>query len=235
MFSTAWNSASRSAVERGVGAEVAGAFSIAAPTRAVSWPRRVDRAGTGSPAARERADEARSDISSSPWKMLSASAATSRSRTGRSPCAQHDVVAERLVQHVGHRVRVGDDRDRLVRSRWPNSSSHGFARSASVAASEPGTQKRPASMNRRLTPRMRGLVGWYRFRQLASSPGRTRNGSIRDVGDVGQAERLAPVALVGIVRERQQQIDEQRVAAGARMTIGRVDVAAGGTRRPRSG
>ena len=64
--------------------------------------------------------------------MLSRSAATSRSRTGRPPCVDHDVVAERLVEHVGHRVRVGDDGDGAVVERLASSSSHGFARSASV-------------------------------------------------------------------------------------------------------
>ena len=36
---------------------------------------------------------------------------------------------------------------------------HGFARAASLVAADDWNEKRPASMNWRLTPRMRGLVG----------------------------------------------------------------------------
>ena len=54
------------------------------------------------------------------------------------------------------------------------SSSQGFARSASDSAIDAANVKRPASMNPGSGAMIVGFVGRYRFRQLASSPGRTR-------------------------------------------------------------
>ncbi len=156
------------------------------------------RAGTGSPAARETARKLASDMSSSPWKTLSASAATSRSRIGVSAVRQQDLVADALVQHVGHRVRVGDDRHGVSSGNGCDSSSQGLARSASVAASErwnanrPGTDESPADAE---DARAGRLVQIQAARVVARAERETARSS--RFGNVGQAERVAAVALLG--------------------------------------
>ena len=88
------------------------------PTAARLRGGRVDHQERDSPAVRERARmKFASAISSSPWNTLSASAATSRRRIWRVAVRQDDLVAELLVQDVGHRVRVGGNRDDAVRQR----------------------------------------------------------------------------------------------------------------------
>ena len=53
-------------------------------------------------------------------------------------------------------------------------STQGFARSASLSASDAANVKRPLSMKPGSGATIVGAVGRYRFRQLASSPGRRR-------------------------------------------------------------
>ena len=106
------------------------------------------------------------------------------------------------------------------------SSSHGLPRSASLPRDR--ALKREAARLDEARGWHRGSVGFlgsYRFRQLASSPGLTRNGSIRHVGKRVESQRVAAFAAVGIVGQRQQQIDEQRIAAhaGAPIAGGRTD------------
>ena len=158
-------------------------------------------------------------MSSSPWNRLSASAATSRSGPAARPCDDHDVVPERLVEHVGHRVRVGDDRNRLVvllafeklpriRPLLVDSVQRALEREAAG-----GDELAPDAKDSRLT-RLIQI-------QTARIVSRTERGrvtmSIAIEG--GQAEQCAPLGAVGVVNERQHGVDEQRVAACAGVRI----------------
>ena len=77
----------------------------------------------------------------------------------RGPARDHDVVAELLVQHVGHRVRVGNDRDRRRPPRVAVRSSHGFARSSSLEAQRRLKRETPSAEERIRGARMRGFLG----------------------------------------------------------------------------
>ncbi len=109
--------------------------------------------------------------------MLSRSAATNRSRMSRPPAPDHDVLTNLLVQHIGHRVGVADDRDRTIRLRAGQQQPRIGAFVIGGGASEPETQSGPWPGTHPSARESCGFFGSYRFRQLASSPGSSRNGS----------------------------------------------------------
>ena len=95
-----------------------------------------------------------------------------------------------------------------------------MARSSSVPASEPWKREPPGPRNSSRGARIRGFVGSYRFRQLASSPGSSWNGSTVIGPRLVQAERL-PARGVQVVDDRQQRLDDDLIAADARLQISR--------------
>ena len=159
--------------------------------------------------------------------MLSRSAATSRSRDLAAATRDDDVVAERAMQDVGHRVGVGDHRDRPRPAPRAFSSSHGFARSASVdRRASPGRRSVRPRESCRAARGFWGCVGAYRFRQLASSPGSSRNGSsVTESSSGDEVQRLASLGGVRVVDHRQQR--SRRTARSRRCRIA-------DRRRPRS-
>ena len=128
-------------------------------------------------------------------------------RHRRAAARDDEVVADAAVQHVGHRVGVGNDRNRAVRLDAVEQQPRIRALRRRSRPPTPGTRKRPSARKLSRGATIRGLVGWYRFRQLASSPGRTRNGSI--VVELIEGEEIQRVAA------RPRSSDRERSAAAS--------------------
>ena len=125
-----------------------------------------------------------------------------------------------LMQDVGHRVRVGDDRHRAVRLRR-RSSSHGLARSASDDASESAKTNRPSS--RKLILRRDDARILLVCTGSGSSHRRRQEREMARCGRRGrESNRFSasrPSRRVRVVNDRQQRIDDERVAADAGVAI----------------
>jgi len=133
----------------------------------------------------------------------------------------HDVVAETAVEHVRHRVRVGDHGDRFVTllafEKLPGICPLLVApvQRALEREAAGGDERVPDSKDPRLT----------RLVQIETArivPG--ENAERHDINSIEgrEAEHRASLAAVGIVHERQHRVDEQRVAsrAGVRILCG---------------
>jgi hypothetical protein len=135
----------------------------------------------------------------------------------------HDVLAEAAVQHVRHRVGVGDNGNRAVGIRTmqeePRVGALGVGCRERVLEREaPLRQER---LPRRQDPWISRLVQIQAARivprQQAERLDRHR------FADIGEVERRASLARVGIVDDRQQRLHEELIAADARCAIGGLD------------
>ena len=234
----AWNSASRSTVGTASAPRSPAALLDRGGDRGRPLGRRLDQQ---EPVAlllgKQRAGSCASDISSSPWKMLSAQRGDEAQPDRPAAAVDDDVVAERSCaarrSSSWRRRSTGTD---AVAASARSSSSHGLARSASVVASEPWNAKRPASMNAGATPRMRGLRRLVQVQAARIVAGQDAERFDRDV--VAAASRPERLAAVAAVRDRGRAAAADRRAARSRRcrTADRSSTApSGGTRRRRSG
>ena len=228
MFSTRWNPASRSAVDVDVRAEVAGAVLDGLRETRTRLRRRLDQQQLESLLIRKQLEKIGLRHHQLALKDAVAERRDEAQPHGPPAPIDDDVVAEVLVQDVGHRVRVRDDRDdealiarRLPIEEQPRISALGVAArhralKGEAAGLDEARGRRPGSSG---SSARTGSDSSHR-RQAGRGTARAARRQTRV-----ESQRLAAVPAVGIVGERQQQIDQQRIAAHARAPIacGRAD------------
>ena len=157
--------------------------------------------------------------------MLSRRAATRRRRISPCPARDDDVLAETAVQHVGHRVGVGDDRDdrsgaigavrKVAIQEQPGVGALGLRRGERVLKREAALRQK--CVPRRQNPRIPRLVQVQAARIVSRQQ---PEGLDRDrLVESREVQRLASLTRVGIVNDGQQRLDEELVAANARARI----------------
>ena len=113
-------------------------------------------------------------MTTSLWKTLSLSSPTIFMRTGRPSSSVTSISSP--SPFLSCQTAVFSSTNAGTTSPDWRSNSQGFAFSSGVFASVSLNWNPPRSISASGTPSTRGRVAWYRFRQLASSPARTRNG-----------------------------------------------------------
>ena len=114
---------------------------------------------------------------------------------GPPAAIDHDVVAEVLVQDVGHRVRVGDDGDDralVSRRQADRAAATDFARSASLPGMALWNVKRPDSMKARRGAEDRRVPRLVQIQAARVIAGRTRNGSTRTSANAASPSASRP-------------------------------------------
>ena len=127
------------------------------------------------------------------------------------------VVADRGVQHVLQRRRIGDRRAPLRLRNADRAAAMGSCVHRRSTGCVPANEKRFASMKPCSGAINVGLAGRYRFRQLASSPGLMRKRMKRTSAELRSRVQLQifPSAwLVRVVDDRHFRASDQRKPAG---------------------
>ena len=122
-----------------------------------------------------------------------------------------DVLAKPAMEHVGHRVRVGDDRHDpiglVTEQQQPRIGALRVTGCKRRLEREP--PRRQKAVPRRKNPRISRLIQVQTARIVSRQQAkRLDDGRL----EVEQVERVAPFASVRIVDHGQQRLDEQRVS-----------------------
>ncbi len=140
------------------------------------------------------------------------------------------------MQYVGHRVRVGDHRhDRRPFTGHPAVQQQPRVGALRLGRRERALESESASFDELLAYAKHARITRLIQIQAARIVSRPQAKPVdRDIVETREAERLAPVAPVGVVNDGQQEINEHRVTADTRAAICRRRDCHDETRPPKS-